>query len=134
MAVFAAMGNGEPRRIAEAVGCAMHDFGDLGQRADGACADAGHEQKLGEVLRTAFGGGRQVAVQASGDDVLGPDVVMIGHHKMRQSELGLRGQSVDTSSLQLGDWTDNLPFQKEKTCSGRDGLPTELRSFSWREP
>ena len=63
MAVFATMGHRKTRGIAELGGCVMHDLGDLGQRADGPCADAGHEQKLGEILRTAFSGGRQIAVQ-----------------------------------------------------------------------
>jgi hypothetical protein len=44
---------------------------------------------------------RQIAVQAPGDDVLGPDIVMVGHHKMRQSGLRLRAP-IDTVSLQLG--------------------------------
>jgi hypothetical protein len=106
MAVFATMGHRKPRRIAESVGCAMHDLGDLGQRADGPCADAGHEQKLGEILRTAFGGGRQIAVQTSGDDVLGPDIVMVGHDEMRQQGLSLRSRTFDAVSRQPG----KLPF------------------------
>ena len=50
VAVLAAMGDRKPRWIAEAVGRAMDHLGDLGQRADGPCADAGDEQKLGEIL------------------------------------------------------------------------------------
>jgi hypothetical protein len=46
MPILAAMGDGESRRIAEAMGRAMDDLRDLGQRADGPCADARHQQKL----------------------------------------------------------------------------------------
>ena len=76
----------------------MHDLGDLGQRADGSCADAGHEQKRGEILRTAFGGGRQIATQASRDDVLRPDIVMVGHDEMRQQGLSLQFRTFDAVS------------------------------------
>ena len=41
----------------------MHYFSDLGQRADGPCAHARHQQKLREILRSAFGGGGKIAVQ-----------------------------------------------------------------------
>ena len=58
MAVFAAMGDREPGRIAEAAGRAMHDLGDLSQRTYRPRADARHEKKLGKILRTAFCGGR----------------------------------------------------------------------------
>ena len=76
MPVLAAMGDRKSRGIAEAVRRAMDDLGDLGQRADGPRADAGDEQKRREILRAAFGGGRQIAMQAPRDDVLGPDIVM----------------------------------------------------------
>src|SRR5580704_11731689 len=46
MPVLAAMGDRKSCGIAEAVGRAMYDLGDLGQRSDGPCADAWHEQKL----------------------------------------------------------------------------------------
>ncbi len=78
MAALATMGNREPRRVAEAVGRTMHDFGDLGQGADRPRTDARHQQKLGKILRCACDGGRQIAEQSSGDDVLRPDIVMRG--------------------------------------------------------
>ena len=62
--VLAAMGDRKPRGVAEAIGCAMDDLGHLGQRADGPCTNAGHQQKRGEILRAALGGGRQIAMQA----------------------------------------------------------------------
>jgi hypothetical protein len=71
-------------RVAEAVGRAMHDFGDHGKRANSACSKARNEQELREIERTAFGGGRQVAVQAPGDDIFHPDVMMVEHRQMRQ--------------------------------------------------
>lgn len=102
MPVLAAMSDREPRRIAEAIGRAMNDLRDLGQRTDGPCTDAGNEQKLGEILRTACGGSCQVAVQASGDDVPGPDIVMTGHDKMRQHGLCLQSRMFDPAPLQPG--------------------------------
>ena len=83
MPVLPAMGDREPRRVAETEGRAMHDLGDLRQSAYGPCTDTGHQQKLGKILRSSFGSRRQVAVQASGDDVLWPDIVMGGHDEMR---------------------------------------------------
>ena len=80
MPVLAAMGEREPRRVAKAVGRAMHNLRDHGQRADGACANARHEQELREIGRTGFGGSRQVAVQPPGDYVFRSDIVMVGHH------------------------------------------------------
>ena len=94
MPVLAAMGDREPRRVAEAVGCAMHDLGDLGQRADRPCTDPRHQQKLGKILRTTFRGSRQIAVQSPGDDVLWPDIVMGGHDEMRQQGLGFARSGV----------------------------------------
>jgi len=70
MPVLAAMSDREPRRITEAVRSAMHDLGDLGQGADRPCTDARHQQKLGEILRTACGRGCEITVQSSGYDVL----------------------------------------------------------------
>ena len=103
MPILAAVGDRKSRRIAEAVRRAMDDLGNLGQRADGAGADAGHEQKLREIPRPAFGGGRQIAMEASGDDVLGPDIVMGRHDQMRQHELGLRFPTFDKAALELGE-------------------------------
>ena len=40
----------------------MHHFGNLGQRADGACAHPRHQQKLCEIPRSAFGGGGKIAM------------------------------------------------------------------------
>ena len=83
MPVLAAMSHGKTRWIAEAVGRPMNDFSDLGQSADGPCANARHQQKLREILRTAFGGGGEIAVQSPSDDVLWPDIVVGGHDEMR---------------------------------------------------
>ena len=44
MPVLAVMGDRKSCGIAEAIGRAMYDFGDLGQRSDGPYADARHEQ------------------------------------------------------------------------------------------
>jgi hypothetical protein len=38
-------------RVAEAVGRAMHDFGDHGKRANSACSKARNEQELREIER-----------------------------------------------------------------------------------
>ncbi len=54
-------------------------------------------------MRSAFGGGRQIAVQAPGDDVFGPDIVMSGHDEMRQHWLGLEGRSFDAARFELGE-------------------------------
>jgi hypothetical protein len=81
----------------------MNDLGDLGQSADGPCADAGYQQKLGEIPRARFGGGGKIAVQASHDDVLGPDIVMTRHDEMRQRGLRLRAWTADAFLLHLGE-------------------------------
>ena len=48
VAVLAAMRQREARRILEAVGRAVHDLGDHGERLHGAGADAGRQQQLRE--------------------------------------------------------------------------------------
>ena len=55
MAVLAAMGEREAGRVGEAVGRAVHDLGDHGERAHRARADAGRQQQLGEIGRAALG-------------------------------------------------------------------------------
>ena len=99
MPILAAMGDRESRRIAKAVGRAMHDFGDLGQCTDGSRTDTRHEQKLGEIFRPEVGRSRQSAVQTSGDDVLGPNIMMTGHDQVREHELSLRGRAFDRTVL-----------------------------------
>ena len=86
MPVLAAMGHREPRRVAKAVRRAMHDFGDHGKRANSACANARNEQELREIGRTAFGGGRQVAVQAPGDDIFCHQRVLCGTTRFDPSD------------------------------------------------
>jgi len=77
----------------------MDDLSDLGQRTHGSCTDTRDEQQLGEILRAAFGGGRQIPTQASGDDVFGSDIVVSRHDEMRQHRLGLRARPFDASPL-----------------------------------
>jgi len=96
MPVLAAMRDREACRIAEAIWCAMHNLGDLRQRADGACTDAGHQQKLGEIAWSTFRSGPQRAVQAPCDDVLWPDIVMGGHDEVRQV---LRAEMIEDVEL-----------------------------------
>jgi hypothetical protein len=79
----------------------MHNLGDLGRGADRPCTDARHQQKLGIILRTTFGGGGEIAVQSSGDNVLGPDIVMGGHDEMGQHGLGLRARVFEEAALQF---------------------------------
>ena len=95
MPVLATMSDRESRRVAEAIGRAMDDLGDLGERSDSPGADARDQQEFREILRTAFSGSRQIAVQASSDNVLGPDIVMGGHDEMRQHGLGLWARRFD---------------------------------------
>ena len=56
----------------------MRDFRDHGQGANSPCADAGDEQEFREIGRAACGCGRQIAMQASRDDVARANVVMVG--------------------------------------------------------
>ena len=55
MAILAAVGEREARRIAEAAGRAVQHFGDQGQRAHRALADAGNQQQFGEIARPRLG-------------------------------------------------------------------------------
>jgi hypothetical protein len=102
MPILAAMREREARRIAEAAGRAMDHLGHHRERAHGARADAGRQQQFGEILRPAIGGGGERAVQAARDDILGPDIVMIGQDQMRQHRLRGRralGSAVDAGNL-----------------------------------
>ena len=49
MPVLAAMGERKPRRVAEAAWRAVHHLRHHGERPDRACADARHQQQLGEI-------------------------------------------------------------------------------------
>ena len=62
--VLAAMGERKTRRIAKSARRAVHDFGHQGESLHRAGADAGRQQQVGKVDRSALGGGREVAVQA----------------------------------------------------------------------
>jgi hypothetical protein len=85
--VLAAMGQREPRRIGEAIRRAMHHLGHHRQRLYGAGADAGRQQQLRKIYRTAFGRRRQRAVQAAGEDVAGAHIMVRRHDEMRQLRL-----------------------------------------------
>ena len=65
MPIFAAVCEGEPGRIAEAIGSSVYDFGHHGQRADGAGANTGGEQQFGEVLRISVCCRCQIAMEPS---------------------------------------------------------------------
>ena len=63
----------------------------------------GHEQELGEVLRAAVGGRREIGVQAADDDVLGPHVVARRHDEMRQERLQRRLGRPRRAGLEPGE-------------------------------
>ena len=112
MPVFAAMGDRKPRRIAETIGRAMHNLSNLGQRTDGPCADAGHEQKLRKVLRTTFGGSdlmiyRARVVTSDGAAEAG-SIVGIGANPIVRCGEGalklLEVQAPGRKRMRAGDW------------------------------
>jgi hypothetical protein len=111
-----------PCRVTEAVGRAMHDLGDHGQRANGSCANARHEQELREIRRSAFGGSRQIAMQPAGNDVFRSDIVMVGHHQMRQEGLSVQRRP-------LGD----APLELSELCRGIRAMVRLCRCWAWRE-
>ena len=125
MPVLPAMGDGKSRRVAEAIGRAVHDLGDLGQRADRSCTDARHQQKFGKIRGTALGRGGEIAMQAAGHDVLRPDIVMRGHDEMRQQGLGSRIPMLDTAALQVRE----LPFDPVRTDGTENVELPPPRSF-----
>ena len=88
--VLAAVRKGEPRRVGKAVRRPVHDLGHHGERPHRPCPDARREQQLGEVGRTAVGGGGEIPVQAPRHDVARAHLMMAGHYQMRQERL-LRG-------------------------------------------
>ena len=93
MPVLAAMGEGEARRIGEPAGRAVDDFGHHAP-ASAPCARrrpapaGGRRNRPGPASRRC----RQRAVQAAEHDVAGSDVVMRGHHQVRQQRLLRRGR------------------------------------------
>jgi len=69
MPVLAAMGDGESRRVGEAVRCAVHHLGDHRQRPHGPRPHARNEEELGKVLRAAICGRCQIGAQAAFEHV-----------------------------------------------------------------
>jgi len=84
MAVLAAVREREARRIGEAARRAVHDFGDGGERLDGARAEPGRHQQIREVDRRALGRRREGAAQSAQEHVRRPHVMMVRHQEMRQ--------------------------------------------------
>jgi hypothetical protein len=62
--VLAAVGDGEPRRVGEAVRRAVHHLSYHSQRLHGPRSHAGNEEELGKVRRTAICRGCQIAQAA----------------------------------------------------------------------
>ena len=54
----------------------MQNFGDHRQGAHRPRPDSGHKQQLGEIGRTAIGGGRQIAMQTPRNDIARAHVVL----------------------------------------------------------
>jgi hypothetical protein len=122
--VLAARRDGEPRWVAEAIWCAMHDFRDLGQRADRACADAGHQQKLSKIPRPAFDSRSQRTVQTARENVLWPDIMTRGHDEVRQHRSGWsRRRSLERGQPSLDPIHAKFVENVELTPSGRLGAP-----------
>ena len=88
MPVLPAVGEREARGVAEATRRAVDHLRHQRQRADGACADPGNEQQIGEVRGATFGGGGEGGVEPAVDDILGPHLVTIGQDEMREQRLG----------------------------------------------
>ena len=102
----------------------MDDFGDLRQRPHRARADPRHEQEVGEVLRAAIGGRREIGVQAANDDVLGPHVVARRHDEMRQERLQRRlgrpcARSLEPDQLTLDSVRPELAEQVDLAAGAR---------------
>ncbi len=94
VAVLAAMGEREARRIGKAAGRAMDDLGNHRQRPHRPRADARHHQQLGEVGWPTVRRGGERAVQSADDHILGADVVMRRHDEMRQHRRLGRGRGL----------------------------------------
>jgi hypothetical protein len=93
MAVLAAVRQRDARRILKAIRSAMHDLGDHGKRANCARADAGRQQQIGKIDRTALGGGSERAMQTPAENVGRPDIMMGRHDEMRKHGLRRRSRS-----------------------------------------
>ena len=87
MPVLAAVGDGESRRIGEAVGRAVYHLGYHCQRLHGPRSNAGNEEELGKVRRAAICCRRQIAAQAALEHVAWADFVMRRHDQVRQQGL-----------------------------------------------
>ena len=133
------MGEREPRRIGEAAGRAMHHLCHHRKRANGAGADARHEQQLSEILRAAIGRRSKRAVQAAQDHITRPYIVMRRHDEMRQQWCGGRrridGFPLDTQAraLERAATGPSLPahiaeeFERSHEYGGRS-------VFGWEPP
>jgi hypothetical protein len=85
--VLAAVREGEPCRIGKAVGGSVHDFGDHGQRRNGAPPNPANEDQFGKVHWPSIGRRCEAAVQAPREHVGCAHLVMRRHDKMRQQWL-----------------------------------------------
>src|SRR3984893_14348638 len=91
MPVLSAMRKRKARRVGEAVGRSVHDFGNHRQRAYRPRTDTWNEQQFGEVDRRPIRCGSQIGVKARRQHVACPDIVMGRHHQMRQRKLRRNG-------------------------------------------
>jgi hypothetical protein len=71
------------RRVGEAVGRSVHDFGNHRQRAYRPRTDTWNEEQLGEVGRTPIRCGNQIGVKARRQHIAWADLVMGRHHQKR---------------------------------------------------
>nr|WP_240320663.1 hypothetical protein [Sphingomonas crusticola] len=147
MAVLAAMGEREARRIAEPARRAMDHFRHHRQRPHGAGANAGNQQQFGKILRSPLRCGRKIAVQPPRDHVLAAYVVMIGHDQMRQHGLRRRWQGGGSLPGQLGpfagdaaraDRTEQVELSTARGLGAAIGevddhaLPAPVNGGMWR--
>lgn len=84
MPVLAAMRHGKASRVGKAVRGAMNHFSHHGQRFNRTGADAGNQQQLREVRRTAVGGRCKATVQALQDDIGRSNVMVLRHQQIGQ--------------------------------------------------
>jgi len=91
MPVLAAMRKRKARRVREAVGRSVHDFGNHRQRAYRPRTDTWNEQQFGEVDRRPIRCGSQIGVKARRQHIACPDIVMGRHDQMRQRKLRRNG-------------------------------------------
>ena len=83
MAVFAAVREREARRIGEAAGRSVHDFGNQRERLQRARAEIFEQQQRGKIAELALVGDGQHRAQPFQVDVSRAHVVMRRHHQLR---------------------------------------------------